>query len=46
VRQTALFDPVGLAGLLYWYGVYPLHALIFRGMFRGIIRAIDADVKK
>ena len=46
VRQTALFDPVGLAGLLYWYGIYPLHSLIFRGMFRGIIRAIDEDLKK
>jgi uncharacterized protein YbjT (DUF2867 family) len=46
VRQTALFDPVGLAGLLYWDGIYPLHALIFRGMFRGIIRAIDEDLKK
>ena len=46
MRQTALFDPVGLAGLLYWYGIYPLHAFIFRGMFRGIIRAIDEDLKK
>jgi hypothetical protein len=39
IRQTASFDPVGLWGLAYWYGVYPLHELIFRGMLRQIARA-------
>ncbi len=39
IRQTAIFDPVGLRGLAYWYGIYPLHALVFRGMLRGIARA-------
>ncbi len=38
IRQTAVFDPIGLAGLLYWYGVYPLHSLVFRGMLREIAR--------
>ena len=23
IRQTAIFDPAGLAGLPYWYGLYP-----------------------
>lgn len=41
VRQTAVFDPVGLAGLLYWYGIYPIHVLVFRGMFRGIVEAME-----
>jgi Protein of unknown function (DUF2867) len=36
IRQTAIFDPAGLAGLLYWYGIYPIHARVFRGMLRGI----------
>lgn len=36
IRQTATFHPAGLAGLAYWYGVYPLHALVFRGMIRAI----------
>lgn len=36
LRQTAIFDPAGLAGLLYWYGIYPLHAVIFRGMLAAI----------
>lgn len=36
IRQTAIFDPVGLSGLAYWYLIYPLHHLIFAGMLRGI----------
>ena len=36
IRQTARFDPVGIRGRLYWYALYPLHALIFRGMLRRI----------
>ena len=32
IRQTAIFDPLGLPGLLYWYSLYPLHRLIFDGM--------------
>jgi hypothetical protein len=36
LRQTAIFDPVGVGGLAYWYGVFPLHALVFRGLLRGI----------
>ncbi|WP_138431646.1 SDR family oxidoreductase [Fodinibius saliphilus] len=30
--QTAYFAPKGLLGLLYWYSLYPLHALIFSSM--------------
>ncbi len=32
--QTALFAPRGLGGLLYWYGLYPVHRVIFRGLIR------------
>lgn len=39
IRQTAIFNPLGLAGLLYWYGVYPLHQLVFAGMLRNVARA-------
>ena len=47
IRQTAIFDPAGLAGLLYWYALYPLHAIIFRGMLNGIAaRATSGDTKK
>jgi len=41
VRQTALFDPRGLLGLLYWYGIYPLHAAVFRRMLTGIASAAE-----
>ena len=39
IRQSALFDPVGLFGRLYWYALYPLHHLVFEGMLQGIARA-------
>jgi uncharacterized protein YbjT (DUF2867 family) len=41
IIQSAIFDPHGLSGLLYWYTLYPIHELVFRGMLRGIARAID-----
>jgi hypothetical protein len=39
IRQTATFEPSGLAGLAYWYGIYPLHTLVFGGTLRGIARS-------
>ena len=39
IRQTAIFDPVGLFGILYWYSLFPLHELVFRGMLRNICKA-------
>lgn len=39
IRQTAIFDPVGLWGRLYWYALYPLHQLVFGGMLRRIVAA-------
>jgi len=36
ITQTALWDPVGLSGRLYWYSLWPLHELIFGSMIRGI----------
>jgi hypothetical protein len=36
IRQTAIFDPAGLAGLLYWYMLYPVHRWIFSGMLTEI----------
>jgi hypothetical protein len=43
IRQTAIFDPAGLRGLLYWYGLYPVHALIFNGMLRAIAARAEAE---
>jgi hypothetical protein len=39
LTQTAIFEPKGLAGLAYWYLLYPMHALIFVGMIRRIARS-------
>lgn len=36
IRQTAIFDPAGLAGLAYWYALYPIHRWIFTGMLQSI----------
>jgi uncharacterized protein YbjT (DUF2867 family) len=41
ITQTAKYYPRGLFGLLYWYGIYPVHALVFRGMIRAIGRAAE-----
>ena len=41
IRQTAVFEPRGLAGVIYWYALYPVHSLIFGGMLNGIARAAE-----
>jgi hypothetical protein len=39
IRQTAIFEPRGLPGLIYWHALYPAHRLIFKGMLRRIARS-------
>jgi uncharacterized protein YbjT (DUF2867 family) len=39
ITQLAQFEPRGLAGLLYWYLLSPIHELMFRGMLRRIAAA-------
>ncbi len=34
--QTATFRPLGIAGRLYWYAVWPFHGFIFKGMINRI----------
>ena len=36
VRQTAEFAPLGFLGLAYWYGLYPLHYIVFTRLLREI----------
>ena len=43
IRQTAIFDPVGLFGLIYWYGLYPLHRVIFVGMLKALAHAAEEE---
>lgn len=43
LRQIAYFEPHGLVGLLYWYLLWPIHQVMFRGMLRSIAAAaLDA----
>jgi uncharacterized protein YbjT (DUF2867 family) len=46
IRQTAIFDPLGLLGLSYWYLLYPLHQLVFSGTLCGIKEAAEKFVGK
>ena len=45
IRQTAIFDPVGLIGQTYWYTLYLPHQLVFRGMLRGIAQAALCEMR-
>jgi uncharacterized protein YbjT (DUF2867 family) len=39
--QTARYYPRGLFGLIYWYVVLPVHAIVFRGMVAAISRRAE-----
>ena len=41
LRQTAIFDPVGVAGLAYWFGLFPLHSLVFSGLIKALGRKAE-----
>ncbi len=43
IRQTAIFDPAGLGGLLYWYALYPIHYCIFQGMLHRIAAIAQSE---
>jgi uncharacterized protein YbjT (DUF2867 family) len=43
LRQTAIFDPKGLAGRLYWYALLPIHKIIFRKMLQAIAMEIHRE---
>jgi hypothetical protein len=40
VTQTAIFEPTGLFGLVYWYVLWPFHGFIFGGMLRNLAAAM------
>ena len=42
LEQTAAFIPKGLAGLVYWYGLYPMHAWVFRGLIKAIAHRAES----
>jgi hypothetical protein len=40
VTQRAVFDPMGITGIIYWYLLYPFHHFVFNGMLNGIIKQV------
>jgi uncharacterized protein YbjT (DUF2867 family) len=42
LRQTAFFEPRGIFGYLYWYGVMPFHTFIFGNMAKRIAQKAGA----
>jgi len=46
IRQTAIFDAEGWAGLAYWYGLDVIHRIVFAGMLRRIAHAAEADTPR
>jgi hypothetical protein len=42
LSQTAFFASKGLMGWLYWYALYPLHALIFSGLINQVAARAQA----
>jgi len=44
IKQIARFLPSGLLGLMYWYGISPLHEFVFSGMLNGVAAACKRPV--
>ena len=42
VCQTARFESKGVLGRLYWYLLYPLHKIVWAGLFRAILARAEA----
>lgn len=46
IHQTAIFDPLGLWGRLYWYSLSPIHHFIFSGMLKNIAKRAKTIVRE
>lgn len=44
LQMLSRFLPRGLAGILYWYGLYPFHQWIFFGMLKSIANSIGKPI--
>lgn len=42
--QRAFFSPIGFWGMVYWYGLYPLHRLIFSALVDALARDAAAGI--
>lgn len=44
--QTAYFAPKGLSGVLYWYGLYPIHGFLFSRLIRIVAERATAKARR
>lgn len=42
--SIARFHPKGIAGLSYWYSVYPFHKYVFKGMLKNMALTIGSKI--
>jgi uncharacterized protein YbjT (DUF2867 family) len=45
LRCGAWFEPRGIAGEIYWWGLYPVHVMIFRGLVKAIQRRAEVSFR-
>ena len=45
LTQTAIFEPFGLAGQLYWNALYPVHKFMFSGLVRNIAQRAESGAQ-
>lgn len=45
LAQTAVFEPRGLFGILYWYALYPVHQIVFSGLIHAIGARAEARAR-
>jgi hypothetical protein len=46
LAQISRFRPRGLFGLFYWYALYPVHAWVFKGMLKALVRKTGMKVRR
>ena len=44
LQQLSRYLPRGISGLMYWYVLYPFHQFVFKGMLKGIAKAVGAPI--
>jgi hypothetical protein len=46
IVQTAIFEPIGLAGQLYWNLLYPVHKIMFSRLVRAIASRAEEGLSR
>jgi uncharacterized protein YbjT (DUF2867 family) len=46
LNQSAIFDPLGLFGQIYWYSLFPMHEYIFNVMIESLMKNAEQVERK